>query len=130
MNHFVNRYSFKTATHRSKIILVILASFIFMEKAKAQGCSDAGICSARGINSANKTDSLKNQIGVSFSYAIAPSAARLCYAAALMAKGLLHPSRVINTRIGVARITTPYSCNREPQATSQTIFSEGIGGIA
>ncbi len=70
MNHFVNRYSFKTAMHRSKIILVILASFIFMEKAKAQGCSDAGICSARGINSANKTDSLKNQIGVSFSYAI------------------------------------------------------------
>lgn len=63
-------------------------------------------------------------------HAIAPSAARLCYAAALMAKGLLHPSRVINTRIGVARITTPYSCNREPQATSQTIFSEGIGGIA
>lgn len=47
--------------------LLIFISLIY--NAKGQGCSDAGFCTAGSIKPSSQNDSIKNSLGVTFSYA-------------------------------------------------------------
>ncbi len=76
MLHFKNLNRSRTERKLAQFMVLMLVWAMGSNKANAQGCSDAGVCSINRSNLAQNSDSLKNKIGVSFSYAIGEQGAK------------------------------------------------------